>query len=408
MFMDDPDFLDSFSFSVDSEREGKDDLIDLSDDNPTSTIVLPVMAVVNIMKYVDLKTLYSMAFSSKQFMEVLLVRAVVRAALMKGGRAKMSFDRLYKLLLRNAIWPPSPFRLLRIACGIRCEVCNQAGVSCVHETYGLFVCGSCIASNQAIFERTGTVYLRNKTAINKVLDHQYVLTVKKDWRIVPDGEAGEELVRAQRAGSRVTHDDGRKLKVFDSKCYMWNKVLVDSYGEKCGPVVYPRNVCRLVSLFIDGSKTNWFNIMRRYYFHTLSGPSVGNHHRSSFLISYRGVVSHANERMLLNEFVNATANARRIALKTKLAVDFVERVRFQLDDPTLALRVLNYTINREYGDKSVNISERTYPLVFRFRWVDDIMKDYISRTTSVSAREMSCLAQTIKRTAKEKVLLFGV
>lgn len=399
--MSDFSAFDDFSFSFDTTCD--DYCTEHSCFNPRDyldvNIILPVNVMASIMNFVDLKTLYRMVFSSKQFQELLQVRMVVRAALMKGGKTKLSFERLFKLIERNAIWAPSPTRLIRLACGVRCEICDVSQVSLIHDTYGLFVCKRCLAVNQAACEKSGRMYDRNKDAFNTVLDHPYVLCIKKGWRIVPDREAEAEIRRTALVGSQVTHENGRKLKVYDCKCIMWNKPMEDSFGEKHGPVICPKDVLRIITKFLNTATTKWDGLMTEYFQNLISGPPRVKRDRLSYLISFNGVIAQANESMLLKSFAASTASAKRVATKTKLAVDFVERIRFELDNPILADKLLNYTINRDYGDKNIDESCHQGPLIFRVEWMNNVMKKDICRTTVVTAQDVRALVQDIRNMA---------
>lgn len=86
----------------------------------------------------DLRTLCSA--TSRSLRQIIRHEHVVRSALLQGGHAKTSMERLVNLLRPpRQIWTPTPLRLLRLVNGTRCEKCHEAKVQVVSADFGVFM-----------------------------------------------------------------------------------------------------------------------------------------------------------------------------------------------------------------------------------------------------------------------------
>jgi hypothetical protein len=117
-----------------------------------------------IFLFLKVRELLRFLSCSKQYGERLNHEIVVRSAMMTGGFAKQSMERLIPLLETRSIWTPTPRRLLRLMCGKRCELCNGYKVNRVNGHYGIFVCfNRCIekSSHKVAHNNTWMPYTSN-------------------------------------------------------------------------------------------------------------------------------------------------------------------------------------------------------------------------------------------------------
>jgi len=125
-----------------------------STNNNNNTIDLFANGLVTTMvcSFLDVKELLHLAMCSKFIGEQIKHEHVVVSALMHGGHAKSSMERLVGLIRGNTnqqqhqrkIYVPSPLRMLRLMNGKRCERCNEAKVNMVSQDFGVFLCwGRC-------------------------------------------------------------------------------------------------------------------------------------------------------------------------------------------------------------------------------------------------------------------------
>ena len=366
---------------------------------PSHDIVLPALVMSHIMHYVDLDTLYSMVFCCKDMKELLQVRTVVRAVMAKGGFARTSFDRLHKLLERGSIWPVSAVRLLQLAKGRQCELMCGESLRYVNKDYGLFVCRSCLSQHQVLCEKEGKMYDRHTSAFNCVLDWNKVAAVKKGWRRVPDEQWTTELSRAKSVGLRVNHEeDGSELMVYDHRHIMWNKPMTGVDGKPIGPVLRPIDILHMISSVINcKDRTKWYGIILTYYSDTMKKMAENTNDTRSYLACYATAVRMGDARKRLADMQAVTANARHIALKTKLAVDFVEKIKTKMDNPVKAEKLLQYSVNRDFGSKKRSLHDCMYkprgPIVFQTDWINTILDGYILRTTTVKTSDIEEIVQ---------------
>ena len=74
-----------------------------------------------VFSFLDSRTLFNVAFCSKAIRARVTHEAVVRSAVLSGGVATKTIQRMTFLLELRAIWVPSPLRLLRLVNGRSCE-----------------------------------------------------------------------------------------------------------------------------------------------------------------------------------------------------------------------------------------------------------------------------------------------
>lgn len=89
-----------------------------------------------IFSFLNCRDLLSMASTSKLLMERVTYEHVMQSALMNGGHAAASVDRMMALVRERRVYIPSPMRLLRVANGQRCECCLRDRVNLLSADYG--------------------------------------------------------------------------------------------------------------------------------------------------------------------------------------------------------------------------------------------------------------------------------
>jgi len=122
---------------ISGEREGK---LDLSHRNPIgASLCLDVFSIV--MSMLNPREMLRLSRCSKALMDMVTHENVVRNTIMIGGHAKKSLKASLDLLRDRKIFFPSPMRLLRIACGQKCEMpgCCKT-VHTIRSHFGVFCC----------------------------------------------------------------------------------------------------------------------------------------------------------------------------------------------------------------------------------------------------------------------------
>jgi hypothetical protein len=102
--------------------------------------------------FLDVRTLFRFAFSTKKFSSIVTHQHVVRSALISGGHAKTRISDVIDFALEmKTIFLPSPIRLLKVANGKTCEpgrgmkehICKEK-ISRFWRPYGVFFCWDCM------------------------------------------------------------------------------------------------------------------------------------------------------------------------------------------------------------------------------------------------------------------------
>ena len=112
---------------------------------------LDSLVLETVFSFLDSRTLFNVAFCSKAIRARITHEAVVRSAVLSGGVATKTIQRMTFLLELRAIWVPSPLRLLRLVNGRSCErgdLCcyrdpNNTLICYFVHGPGLFFCGGC-------------------------------------------------------------------------------------------------------------------------------------------------------------------------------------------------------------------------------------------------------------------------
>lgn len=164
---------------------------------------LDVAAIV--FSFLDIKSLLRLSLTNKTCLGLLQYEHVVRSALMQGGHAKKSMERLVRLIEQRCIWTPSPPRMLRLVNGKRCERCNRGRVNLVSESFGVLFCfDGCIKYR----------YTKNVARNNK-------------WRPYLD------------------HPRVAKAE-YSSMAFLWTDPYTDTAGDRCGPLISKSEIDRRI------------------------------------------------------------------------------------------------------------------------------------------------------------------
>jgi len=101
-----------------------------------------------VMNFLGPRELFRLACCSKELVQKLTVEMVVKSALIHGGYAYTTIEKLYPLYRNKSIYPSSALRLLRLVNGKRCEFCHKEKVRHARTGFGIFSCSRCF--NQLI------------------------------------------------------------------------------------------------------------------------------------------------------------------------------------------------------------------------------------------------------------------
>lgn len=123
-----------------------------------------------VFAYLEPQALLRAATCSRRTLRLLSLDHVVKAVLARGTSTGLAnVQNTIKLLRARSIFPPSPLRLLRLACARKCEnrFCTaSARPKCAREEFGLFWCWPC--------NRDGGAVQVSRGAYGFALDHERV------------------------------------------------------------------------------------------------------------------------------------------------------------------------------------------------------------------------------------------
>jgi hypothetical protein len=122
---------------ISAEQEGKSDFAGRTDGG--TSLCLDVFSIV--MSMLNPREMLRLSRCSKALMNMVTHENVVRNTIMIGGHAKKSLKAILDLLRARKVFFPSPMRLLRVACGQKCEMlgCSKT-VHTIRSHYGVFCC----------------------------------------------------------------------------------------------------------------------------------------------------------------------------------------------------------------------------------------------------------------------------
>jgi hypothetical protein len=124
---------------VDVDVDTNTDIDSSSADSSVGLLCMDVFSIV--MSMLNPREMLRLSRCSKALMKMVTHENVVRNTIMMGGHAKKSLKAILELLRDRKIFFPTPMRLLRVACGQRCEIpgCVKT-VHTIRSHYGVFCC----------------------------------------------------------------------------------------------------------------------------------------------------------------------------------------------------------------------------------------------------------------------------
>jgi len=78
-----------------------------------------------IFRYLSPRDLLKLAMTGKTIKQMISMDRILWSILYSNKSNMISMANLYQLMTKRAIYPPDEMRILRIACGRRCELCNK-------------------------------------------------------------------------------------------------------------------------------------------------------------------------------------------------------------------------------------------------------------------------------------------
>jgi hypothetical protein len=139
---------------------------------------LDALVLHEIFSFLDAKSLFRVAFSTRRMMEVVDHQHVIQSAIVSGGHsAKTVTDVINLALVERQIFLPSPLRLLRLANGKRCELSKKCQLSLVNHTrsaLAVFACWPCFCDSTQKISRTDSMLDNGRVARNSFIASAYV------------------------------------------------------------------------------------------------------------------------------------------------------------------------------------------------------------------------------------------
>lgn len=136
-----------------------------------------------ICSFLDVKSLYRIAFCSKFLIGIVTHEHVVRSAMISGGNAKRTMTELSYLIKRQSIVIPSPLRLLRLTNGrycehgaLQCENGEKKKVSHVRPGQGIFLCWECLTKSTEKLGSNNTMLENPRVLRSEYGRHSYVMS----------------------------------------------------------------------------------------------------------------------------------------------------------------------------------------------------------------------------------------
>ena len=376
-----------------------------------------------IMSFLAPRELFNLVFLSPFLMEHLTTEIVVRAALFRGGRAKKSFEELYRLIVQRSIHPPSPLRLLRIACATKCEVCLNTvvyrfnnKVKYVRKGFAINCCWRCATKRRKskAFRKDSFEYTNHPRVYNSILDCVRTSSKQYGWREAAIGTWAYERARSRRLdlNRRIfTRIDGNTqissmvLEIQDKLNYMWRTPLCDRMGEKIGPLVTYDDVGNMAQHLIDHVRENdigelndraMVEFVESHIIDVMGAPSKADERYTNFVKAYESTIVHAESHLEHVRWKKITGSTNWRIEKLQKCVKIVARLRRQIKDNRVC-SILVYQLNTWFINGDVGC-KRIPPLLFRDLWVREIMFDYLVAPSKVNLKIIKDLS--LQLTAK--------
>ena len=368
--------------------------------------------IIHILSYVnDVRTLRNFSLSSKHYYDGggIPVGTVVRTCLMSGGKAKKTMEKLYPLIKKRSIHPPSARRLLTLATGIFCEYCKNTTmlyeknnyVKCVRDPYGLHVCWRCVTKRQRSkrLSKIGSSFRSNKFGYHCVLDHDRTACKKMGDRILDDNSLISERKWALDNNISVTSEDS----VFDLHNYMWKIPYTDSHGERAGPIMTHNHALILIRQLEGLTSLEEMNWMCDFYINEVLQASSTNHPLyTQFEQSYDDTIERAcfNKEVKRLHKMNMSIEWR--LRKINNAKNLLKAIQSKVTIPRIACLLTDYKLNLHFLNKTKirqrhrpRNQDRQVPLLMNHYWVHNILKNALSAPTKCTKRQISELASSL-------------
>ena len=91
-------------------------------------------------------------------------------------------------------------------------------------------------------------------------------------------------------------------------------------------------------------------------------------------------------------------------MKRVEAINFVEKLKAYIDNPSLSDQVLNYVSSSRFDNAYHEFCDESYvPIEFGYYWMDEIMKHPLNNINKFGKRHFNALAMKIKKAAKKNL-----
>jgi len=328
-----------------------------------------------------------------------------------------SFRELHKLMINKSIFPPSPLRLLRLACGKRCEICLNAivkpcnnRVSHVRKDFGLFACWECVTCRQHSkrFKKKGNYFLQHENIYNTILDYHRTCNKTYGWRSILGGEEAEANAR-RRAGLQLiqvrtvqvlvmsTLDVERRFQVEDYYNYLWKKVRTDRMNERVGPILTLHDLPQIVESVrlkeLAGIPVH--TSIGQYFDVVLEAPKPNDPRYYEFIDAYQSTITSAEIHIKQLKWNKTCASADWKIKKLTNCMTLVKELRTMITHPQ-ARQILVYKVNEWFM-----LNEKGYgdvpPLYFRDLWVRQLLMEHLIAPSKTTRRQMKKIAKIINK-----------
>jgi hypothetical protein len=372
-----------------------------------------------IMTFLLPQELFNLVFLSPLLMGHVTTEMVVRAALFRGGRAKKSFEELYRLIVQRAIHPPSPIRLLRIACATKCEVCLNTvvyrfnnKVKFVRKGFAINCCWRCVTKRRKskAFRKDSIEYENHPRVYNAILDCIRTSAKLYGWRKAVTGTWSYERARSRRLDitrRRITlfdpntQMDNPVLQIRDLLNYMWRTPFCDRTGERIGPLVTYDDVGSMAQHLIEhineqnieeesDKERAMADLVESYIINVIEAPSKSDERYTEFVRSYESTIVHAESHLKHVMWKKVTGSANWRVEKLRKCVELVNQLKRQINDNRVS-SILVYELNVWFINGSSG-RKRVPPILFRDLWVREVMFDYLVAPSKVNFKVLKRLS----------------
>lgn len=387
-------------------------------------LFLPREVIEQVMEFLDPRSLFNLAFLSKETQGCLSHSMVIKCALFHGGYAKKNMESVVELVKSGSIHPPSPQRCLRLCNGSRCESClNKTNV--IRPGYGMFFCWHCCTKRQMskAFVKNCDIFNRNQREINSILDHPRVKTKRYAWRSITGGHDAvrRELRRARKMGIKARWSSDwytfeRQFEVNDMRNYLWKRARTDNLGEKVGTIVTFEEVSKILKYMkaqiralkpkgIGPSSEMDKELISEYLQETLYAAPTDCKWYSDIIHVYDENIEDATLHIQDMKWTKETKSNNWKAKKLENCIKMVESLKCLIANPRIH-RVLNYVVVPLFFTLANNYSNQ-HSIKFRHAWVQALLKKYIlhpSKMTKKMKKQMvKCIEEEYKNRAIEAI-----